>query len=167
MLWSTSPETETIDGIEYRNVWLKDDPVVARDALALGARVTPPNRKLPANYWSRNLCVVAYGDKELIATATSELRFAQRVRANMAFLRVYVSPPHRERGLVIPLTFKFHEIMRKHSLDNPDKRIGGVMAVVTAPGMMDEPVTKGFHVLIGYNTRSQPLIVRWFEHYRL
>lgn len=167
MLWSTSPETETIYGVEYRNVWLKDDPDAARDTKALGTRVTPPGQKLPPDFWAKNLCVVAYEGKELVALAPAEIRYAQRVRANMAFLRVFVSPPHRKKGVVIPLTFKFHEIMRKYSLDNPDKRIGGIMAIVTAPGIMDEPVTKAFLHLIGYNTRNQPLILRWFEHYRL
>lgn len=166
MLWPMSPETEVIDGIEYRNVWLETDPVVARDALALGTRVTPPTRKLPADYWSRNLCVVAYKDKDLLALANSEVRFAQRVRANMAFLRVYVAAEHRKHGIAVPMALKFHEIMRKYSLENPDRRIGGTMAVVQAPGTV-APVTQGFYTLIGYTPANHPIIVRWFEHFKL
>ncbi|MBV9330817.1 MAG: hypothetical protein JOZ55_04620 [Alphaproteobacteria bacterium] len=166
MLWTSGPETQTIYGIEYRNVWLKDDPEAARGAKALGALVTPPGRKLPPDYWASNLCVVAFEKEEVIALAPGEIRYAGAVRANMAFLRVYVAPTHRQRGVVIPLTIKFYEVMRKYSLDNPDKRIGGIMAVVTVPGIMDEPIGKAFLIVMGYNERGQPLIIRWFDHFR-
>ena len=41
------------------------------------------------------------------------------------------------------------------------------MAVVTVKGVLDEPVTKAFMVLIGYTPQDEPLIVRWFDHYKL
>ncbi|MBV9330816.1 MAG: hypothetical protein JOZ55_04615 [Alphaproteobacteria bacterium] len=166
MFWPPTPETETINGVEYRNVWLKEDAEAAAGARALGARVTPSGASLPPDFWAKNLCVVAFEADDVVALAPAEIRFSERVRANMAFLRVYVSPAHRQRGLVIPLAVKFHEIMRRYALDHPDKRIGGSMAIITAPGMLDEPVTKGFHVLMGFNRHNQPLIIRWFEHFR-
>jgi len=167
MLWPTSPDTEVIDGIEYRNVWRKDDPDVRRDATMLGQRVAPNAVRLEPGFWSKDLCVVAYEGTELIALAPGEIRFAERVQQNMAFLRVFVVPEKRERGIVVPLTLKFHEVMRRYALDHPDQKIGGTMAVVTAKGFVDKPVTKAFMVLAGYSPRGEPLIVRWFDHFKL
>jgi hypothetical protein len=165
MLWTTTTDTEVIYGIEYRNVWRKDDPVVRRDAEALGARVTPPGRKVAP--WAQGLCVAAYDGDTLVALAPAEIRFAPRLKANMAMVRVYVERSHRERGIVIPLTIKAHEIIRKYAQENPDERIGGTMGIVTAKGVVDEPVTKAFMQLVGYTPRREPLLVRWFEGFKL
>src|SRR5262249_31941413 len=119
-----SAETEIIDGVDYRNVWQKDDPAVARDAREFGARVPQPSRPLAPDFWSKGLCVVAYANGELVGLAPGEIRYSERVKANMAFLRVFVAPEHRQRGIVIPMAMKFHEIMREYSLENPEKRIG-------------------------------------------
>jgi hypothetical protein len=165
MLWTTTADTEVINGIEYRNVWRKNDPDVARDANALGARVTPPGRK--AVDWGKELAVAAYDGADLVALAPAEIRFSPRVRANVAMVRVFVERSHRERGIVIPLTIKTHEIMRKHAQDNPGARLGGTMGIVTAKGIVDEPVTKAFMQLIGYTPRGEPLMIRWFEGFKL
>jgi hypothetical protein len=165
MLWTTTAESQIIDGIEYRNVWGSNDPDAIRDANALGARVTPAGR--PARGWSEGLCVAAYDGRMLVAVAPAEIRYSPRVRANMAMLRVYVNRSHHERGIVIPLTLKSHEVMRKHAAENPEQRIGGTMGVVTARGVVDEPITKAFMHLIGYSPRSEPLLVRWFEGFKL
>src|SRR5882724_9342778 len=139
MLWPMSPETEIIDGIEYRNVWQKNDPDVRRDALALGQRLAPNAVRLEPGFWAKDLCVVAYEGRDLIALAPGEVRFSERVQQNMAFLRVFVTPEKRERGIVVPLTLKFHEVMRRFALDHADGKIGGTMAIVTVKGFVDEP----------------------------
>lgn len=167
MLWETSAETQTIDGIEYRNVWKRVDAAVIRDADALGARVTPPGKEVRTNFWSKDLCVVAYDGEDAVALAPGEIRYADRLKANMAFLRVFVAPSHRQRGIVVPLCMKAHEVMRRYSLDTPHRRIGGTMGFVTVKGVMDEPVTKAFMHFIGYTPQDAPLLVRWFEHYTL
>jgi hypothetical protein len=166
-LWTTSPDTEIIDGIEYRNVWQKNDEQAKRDAEALGASVTRPDQNLPQGFWSSNLAVAAYDGPTLIAIAPGEVRFSDRLRVNMAYLRVFVAPEHRERGVVIPLTMKFHEVMRRHAQDNPRLRIGGTMAMITVKGMLDEPIGHSGMILVGYTPRNEPLIVRWFEGFKL
>jgi len=167
MLWETSAETEIVDGVEHRNVWMKDDPDVRRDALALGRRMTPPSRQFMPDVWAKNLCTIAYQDGNLVALAVIDLRYSKRVRANMGYLRIFIAPECRQRGIAIPLTLRAHEIIRRYSLANPEKRIGGTMALVTVKGMMDEPVGKAFMVLIGYSPKSEPVLVRWFDHYKL
>jgi len=167
MLETVSAQTEVVDGVEYRDVWQKNDKTVRRDAMALGARTGSGTGNFTPEAWAKGLCVVAYDRSELVAIAAGEIRFAQRMRANMAFLRVFVSPEHRKRGLVVPLTYKFHDVMRRYALTQPEIRIGGTMAIVTVKGHMDEPVTKADMVLIGYSPKGEPLIARWFDHFTL
>jgi hypothetical protein len=167
MLETVSARTEIVDGVEYRDVWQKDDETVRHDAMAFGARMGSGTDNFTPEMWAKGLCVVAYDRSELVAVAAGEIRFAQRVSANMAFLRVFVSPDHRKRGLVVPLTYKFHDVMRRYSLEHPELRIGGTMAIVTVKGHVDEPVTKADMVLIGYSLKGEPLILRWFDHFKL
>ena len=157
----------SIEGILYRDVWLNDDAKVRNDALALGRRMPAPSAAVPADFWARGLCVAAYEGGELVSLSAAEIRFSQRLRTNMAFFRVFVAPEHRQRGIVTPLTLETHSVMSRYALAHPEQHIGGTMAIVTAKGIMDEPVTKGRHVLIGYTPRGEPLIVRWFDHYKL
>ncbi|MBV9330815.1 MAG: hypothetical protein JOZ55_04610 [Alphaproteobacteria bacterium] len=166
MPWPMSPETEVLDGIEYRNLWQDVDEAAGREANALGARLTPPTRRLPADYWEKNLCVAAYKGWELIGIATGEIRFAQRVRANMAFLRLFVKPEHAKSVVGKELALKFHEIMRKFSRENPDRRLGGTMRIASAPGAVS-PMLPGFYALIGYTEDNRPMAIRWFEHFKL
>jgi hypothetical protein len=165
MLWDSPTEPLVVDRVEYRNVWMKDDPEVLRDALA--KRMTPVSQSFQPGAWSRNLCVAGYRYGTLVALAVIEVRFSRRVRANMGYLSIFIAPETRERGIAIPLSMRTHEIMRQYSLANPEKRIGGVMAVVTVKGILGEPVTKAFQVLAGYTPKNEPVIVRWFEHYKL
>jgi hypothetical protein len=166
-LWATTAETQTIDGVEYRDVWKKDVPQVRRDAVAFGAGVAPNTKEFPPDFWSQNLCVAAYEGGHIIALAPGEIRYFEQVKANMAYLRVFVARDHRQRGIVIPLTIKFHEIMRRYALGHPGLRIGGTIAAVTVKGIMDEPVGKAFMTVIGYTRHGDPLIVRWFDHFKL
>jgi len=163
---TTNPDF--VDGVEYRDVWQKDDETVRRDAMALGARMGEGG---PANMtpekWAERVCVVAYDSSELVAIAAGEIRFAPRVRANMAFLRAFVVREYRQRGIVVPLTAKFHETMRRYSLKHPAERIGGTMAIIVIEGQLKKPVTNTGMILSGYSPRGEPLILRWFDHHKL
>jgi hypothetical protein len=158
---------DTIDGIEYRDVWKKDDETVRRDAMALGGRMGEGSASFTPEKWAAGVCVAAYDGAELIAIAAGEVRFAPRVRANMAFLRAFVVREYRHRGVVVPLTAKFHETMRRYSLEHPAERIGGTMAIVVVEGQLKRPVTNTGMVLSGYSPRGEPLILRWFDHFKL
>jgi hypothetical protein len=166
--WTTTPYTETIEGVEYRNVWLKNDPQAKRDADMLGESMARSGRgTLPPGYWSKDLAVVAYDGSDLCAIAAGDVRFSQRVRCTMAFLRIFIVPETRHRGIALPLSMKFHEVMRRYSEDNPDLRIGGTMARITVKGIWDEAIGKAAMILIGYTPRNEPLVVRWFEGFKL
>jgi hypothetical protein len=167
MLEVVSARTEIVDGVEYRDVWQKGDETVRRDAMELGTRMGTASSEFAPEAWAKGLCVVAYDGAELVAIQPCEIRFAQRVRTNMAFLRTFVVPSHRKRGLVVPLTYKSHDVMRRYALAHPEMCIGGTMGIVTAKGHMDEPVTKAEMVLIGYSPKGEPLVLRWFDHFKL
>jgi hypothetical protein len=162
----SAPNTD-IGGIEFRDVWLKDDEAVRRDAMELGVKMGTGTSNYTPEMWAKGLCVAAYDGSELVSIMPCEIRFAQRVRVNMAFLRSFVVPNHRKRGIVVPLTYKAHDVMRLYAVAHPEMRIGGTMGIVTAKGHMDEPVTKAEMVLIGYTPKGEPLVLRWFDHFKL
>jgi hypothetical protein len=164
MPWPVSADTEIIDRIEYRNVWQKDDPAVARDAIAFSARMT---EMLPPEFWTKRLCVVAYEREDMIGLAQCGIRRSERVLANMGFLRVFVDPEYRQRQVGVSLTLKLHEIIRRHSLENPGERIAGTLAVIPVKDVLDQPVTKTFMTLAGYAPKGEPIVVRWFDHHKL
>jgi hypothetical protein len=159
-----SPETETIDGIDHRNVWLVRDARVSRDARELGPRIA---ERLPLSFWGKNLSVVSYKNDKLVAMAQCEIRYAERVHVNMAYVRTFVAPDFPKRDLDVPLVVKSHEIMRQYALDNPDQNIGGTIIVVIHDQALDRLMKKMFLTLAGYTPREQPLLIRWFDHFRI
>ena len=163
MLWPTSASTERIDGVEYRNVWRRDELTVQTDAIALGERLV---ERFPSTFWRRHLCAVAYENGRLLAITHAEFNYAQRLKANMAYLRFFSLPEERARTEA-PLILKSHEIMRQHALDHPEEKVGGTVQVIMAKGTLQSPIAPGFMVLVGYTPRDQPVLLRWFEHFRL
>lgn len=166
-IWTTTPDTEILEGVEYRNVWKKTDADAMHDAEALGSRMPKPSYELPAGFWSKDLAVVAYENQTLVAIVPCEVQFAPRLQCNMAVMRVFVAPEYRKQGVVIPLTMKFHEVIRRYAEDNPDLRIAGTMGQVTVKGVWDEAIGKAAMILIGYTPQGDPLVVRWFEGFKL
>ena len=156
------------DHVKLRDVWKKGDLAVREDAIALGKSLPNHPADIPLEAWGKDLCVVAYVDEKLVATAAVEVRFARLVRENMAFFRVFIAPNFRRSGIRRPLTTKTFGVVRDYALQNPGLRIGGMMAVVTNRELMDRPVTQTNQmVLIGYTPRNDKICVRWFDHIRL
>lgn len=160
-----NPQT---DKAVFRNVWKLVDAQVERDAVAAweAAGVVTTNPEDVA-VRLKQLCVAGYEDSTLVTLSTIIVRYSPVVRENMAFLRVFVAKEHRQKGLVIPLTYATHEAMSAYALANPQLRIGGTMAVVVARGTMDRPVLGAQMMLAGYTKDSDPLVLRWFDHTKL
>jgi hypothetical protein len=159
----TAIETETIDGIEYRDAWLRQDRLVARDAIAFGAAM-PGERT--SEFWASNLCAMAYAGPGVAGLSQCEFRFSERVRANMAYLQVFASPQYASHRIDRNLILKSHEIARRHALRHPEAKVGGTMLVIEDASFV-RPVTDSFMLLAGYTPGSKPVVLRWFDHYKL
>lgn len=151
----------------FRSVWQQKDAAVERDAIAAwkAAGVAASTEDLSARL--KQICIVGYEDRELVGLSTIFIRYSQVVRENMVFVRVFVAKGHREKGLAVDLTYATHDAMSAYSLDNAQLRIGGTLGVVATRGHFDRPVVGSQMVLIGYTPDNDPLLVRWFDHYKL
>jgi hypothetical protein len=154
------------EDFDYRDVWQKGDPKAAADAIAfweendaLLAGVDPQKR-------AAQLCVMVYDGDTVVAVATTIIRRLPAVRADMAFYRAFVAPEYRSQKIVIALGVAVYSAMERFALANPQLRIGGTAAVVTAVPPNFKP--RGTNMtMCGFTAEGDPIIIRWFDHYRL
>jgi hypothetical protein len=152
--------------LRFKDVWQQNDAAAERDAIGLwrAARAFSEDR---AGERAKELCVVAYDGDQPVAVSTATIGRLGVVRQTMAFLRAFVAPDHRSEKIVVPLTFAAHESMLKYALANPQLRIGGTAGVVTSNPGIYKPIGSALMILIGYTPNDEPIIVRWFDHFRL
>lgn len=151
----------------FKSVWQQKDALVERDAVAAWTAAGVAGSAEDTAERLQQLCIVGYEGNELVAISTAFIRYSLVVRENMAFVRVFVAKGHRQKGLVVPLTYASHATLEKYALANLAMKIGGTMGVAAARGTMDKPVTNAEMVLIGYTRDNDPLLARWFDHYKL
>lgn len=151
----------------FKNVWRQKDALVERDAIAAWTAAGVATSAEDLSERAKQLCIAGYQGSELVAISTAFLRYSTVVRENMAFVRVFVAKDHRQKGLVVPLTYASHAALEAFALANPTLKIGGTMGIAAARGTMDKPVTNAEMVLIGYTKDNDPLLARWFDHTRL
>jgi hypothetical protein len=152
----------------HKDVWLKNDADAERDAMALwrSAGGMPPDTTIEEHV--KELATVAYDGDNLTATITCRIAYLPKVRQNMAMIRLFIAPDYRRGGVSFTIVNKTIEVMSAYSRDNPQKRIGGIGAIVTARGVLKKPVTplQGL-TLIGYTDNNLPIIIQWFDHFRI
>ena len=153
--------------VEFRDVWRKNDPRVEADVIALWQRLGVLPQGVDPRQRVKEICVVAYENDELLAVTTVTIDMLQVVRTKMAFFRALVNDAHRTQKLLVPLTYALHQAMERYAAEHPELKIGGTAAVVSAPNTIYKPVGAAEMILIGYTTRNEPLLMRWFDSYRL
>jgi hypothetical protein len=155
------------DKLIFKDVWKKDNAAAESDALAVwtaeGAlpKSADPQRRV------KELCVLGYEDGKVVAISTCQISYFEYVRETMAIFRVFIPREFRQRGLVISLTYALHDAMERYALAKPGLRIGGTAAIVVVRGTMDKPVASAGMVLVGYTIDNHPVLVKWFEHFKL
>ena len=157
---------EEFSNIEFRDVWRKNDPQAEADAVALWQRMGILPRGVDPHARAKELCVVAYENNALVAISTVAIDLLQVVRTKMAFFRALVDDQHRAQKVLLPLTYAVHQAMERYALANPELKIGGTAAVVVASNTIYKPVGSSEMMLIGYTARNEPVLLRWFDHYR-
>ncbi len=156
-----------LDRLVFKDVWLKRDAGAEADAIAAWDAAGDRLGHLTSAQRAELLCIAGYDGAKLCATATTQVRYMPLVRENMAFLQIFVTPEYRTKGVVIPLTVAFHAAMTRYALENPRLRIGGAAARVTTHGTLDKPVGGAGMILFAYSERNEPIMVRWFDHYKI
>jgi hypothetical protein len=152
--------------IEFRDVWRKDDKQAEADAIALWQRMRNLPQGVDPYARAKELCVVAYERGKLVAITTVTLDMLQVVRTKMAFFRALVDDERRAQKVLVPLTYALHQAMERYAQAHPELKIGGTAAVVAAPNTIYKPIGSAEMMLIGYTTRNEPVLLRWFDHYR-
>jgi hypothetical protein len=155
------------DQLIFRDVWQKNDAKAERDAIAAWHAADDRLGNLTTDARAKALCVVGYDNGRICAISTCQILYMPIVRENMAFIQVFVPPEDRQKGLVVPLTLASHVAMSRFALEHPALEIGGTAGRVAVRGTMDKPVTNALMVLIGYSIKNEPLVVRWFDHFKL
>ncbi len=166
---NSEPGANRIAGtdLELRDVWRRNDVRTELDVIALWSRDGALVPEIDPVARSKTLCIAAYDAGEVVGVSTVELQWMAPVRAEMAFLRVYIAKAHRARKLIHPIAAATYDAMQRFALANPQLRLGGTAATVLSKPGIYKPVTETGMVLIGYDAEDAPLIVRWFEHFRL
>lgn len=158
---------EEFSDIGFRDVWQKNDIKSEMDVAtfwekhgALPANVHPKTRV-------KQVCVIAYKGSEVVAVSTIKIDMLQTVRQKMGFYRAFVAPELRSQKILLPLTYAVHHAMERYALAHPELRLGGLAALVTAEQGIYKPVGSSEMMLIGYTRDSIPIMIRWFDHFRL
>ncbi|HEY8947394.1 MAG TPA: hypothetical protein VIM56_00775 [Rhizomicrobium sp.] len=157
---------EEFSGIEFRDVWRKNDAQAEADAVAMWQRMGILPQGIDPYARAKELAVVAYENGRLVAITTVTIDILQVVRTKMAFFRALVDDQHRAQKVLVPLTYALHQAMERYAQAHPELKIGGTAAVVVAPNTIYKPVGSAEMILIGYTNRNEPVLVRWFDGYR-
>jgi hypothetical protein len=152
-----------------KDVWLKNDAAAERDAMALwraSADGMPPDATIEDHV--KELAVAAYDGDTLVATTTCRVAYMPKVRQNLAMFRLFIAPSRRRERITIPIVNALADAMAGYSRDNLEKRIGGLGAIVVTRGFLRKGMTpiEGLG-LVGYTDGNQPIIVKWFDHFRI
>lgn len=163
---ATKDSKANVAKVTHKDVWLKNDAKVEQDAIAAwtAAGALPKSQDPMAR--AKEICVAAYEGKTLVGVSTATIEPMPIVRRKMVFFRLFVVPEHRHREIVIPLGMEVHKSAEKYALEHPELGLGGTAAVVVVKGIMSGPISRAHLTTVGYSQKSEPLILRWFDHYK-
>lgn len=157
---------EEFSNVEFRDVWRKNDAQAEADAVAMWQRLGILPQNVDPYMRAKELAVIAYESGKLIAITTVTIDMLQVVRCKMAFFRALVDDQRRAQKVLVPLTYALHQAMERYALAHPEQKIGGTAALVAAPNTIYKPIGSAEMMLVGYTTRNEPVLLRWFDSYR-
>lgn len=155
------------DNIRYVNAWRLDDPTCEADAIAFWRelKMLPPDVD-PAQR-AKQLVSMAYQGDRVVGVTTAVVSYLEQVRQNFAQMRILMHPDVEKTGVTVPLTIHAREVLREWSKANPQARLAGYAAIITAPGYGQKPVLPAGLTLIGYNSKGFQIRAYWFDHFRI
>lgn len=151
----------------YVTGWQKNDPGIEQDVFAawkanniLPAGIDPKKRV-------KEVCVVAYHGDDIAGISTVEIGYYQPLRQVLAQFRAFTLPAYGRQEIARHLALHCRDTLCQWSLDHPEEKLAGMMAIYQASGMGHTPVGFSGLTLIGYTERNQQIRVVWFDHARI
>ena len=156
-------------GIAFRTAWNKDDETLRQDAVAFwrgGPQLLPQGVDPIAR--ARELCAVAYRDGSVVGVSTVTIEFVPQFRSRMALYRCSAAP---DLLTIPPLSWRItdysREVLEKWSLENPDEKVMGLMAIIQAQSLIEhypQIVAPANMAFTGFTPAGFPIRVAWFKH---
>jgi hypothetical protein len=113
------------------------------------------------------LCAIAYRDGLPVGVSTATIEFIDRFRSNMAVYRCAVATEFGHQPLSWRITDYSREVLERWSLENPNEKVMGLMAVIQSKVLVRRypqvfgPVNMTF---VGFSPSGFPIRVAWFKH---
>lgn len=154
--------------IEFRAAWRKADAELERDAKEFWQtrlRLLPRNVDPEAR--ARQLCAVAYRDGVPVGVSTATIEYIKQFRSNMAVYRCAVARQFAHQPLSWRITDFSREVLERWSLENPDEKVMGLMAVMQSRELVTRyPQVFGVvnMTFTGFTPAGFPIRVAWFKH---
>ena len=158
--------------VQFAVAWGRDDWKYAADAKAFWEKlglISPEERERRVS----ELCIMAYGEGQLVGLSTVTFAVLPQVRARFAMYRCAVSPDFRKHDLATLLSSNTRTVMEAWSLDNPAEKVLGLGAIIQAAelrakGLQPNWPDENLHLnLMGYTQRGEQIRIAWFRHARL
>jgi len=151
----------------YEKAWLLNNEKIASEAIALWSEFNILPRNVNPADRARELITVAYDGDRMVGVTTGEVTYYEPVRQKFVFMRIFIHPDYEKGGVSVPLTIAAREDLRQWSIDNPNLKIAGYGAVITAPGYGEKPYLPAGLYPVGYTPDGHQIRLYWFEHFRL
>lgn len=151
----------------YEKAWLLNNENFAKEAIALWTQNNALPRVVKGEDRARQLITVAYDGDKMVGVTTGEVNYYEPVRQKFVFMRIFIHPDYEKGGVSVPLTIAAREELRQWAIDNPDQKIAGYGAIITAPGYGEKPYLPAGLIPVGYTPSGHQIRLYWFEHFRL
>lgn len=154
--------------IEFRAAWRKANAELERDAKEFWQtrlRLLPRNVDPEAR--ARQLCAVAYRDGAPVGVSTATIEYIKQFRSSMAVYRCAVARQFAHQPLSWRITDFSREVLERWSLENPDEKVMGLMAVMQSRELVTRyPQVFGVvnMTFTGFTPAGFPIRVAWFKH---
>tara|TARA_R110000824_G_scaffold118960_18_gene272516 strand:+ start:38926 stop:39405 length:480 start_codon:yes stop_codon:yes gene_type:complete len=155
------------DNVRYVTAWQRNDPKCEADAVSFWqeTRMLPPD--VDPRQRAKEIVSMAYQGDRVVGVTTAEVAYLEQVRQKFALMRILIHPDLEKSGVSVPLTIHAREVLREWAKANPQEKVAGYAAIITAPGYGQKPVLPAGLVLIGYNAQGRQVRVYWFDHFRI
>jgi hypothetical protein len=153
--------------ITFRPAWRKADAELERDAKTFWQSGPGLLSARAADERIHELCALAYRDGCPVGVSTATIEFVPRFRSHMAVYRCAVAGGLRHQPLSWTITDYSREVLEQWSLENPDEKVMGLMAVIQSKVLVTRyPQVFGVvnMTFTGFTPSGFPIRVAWFKH---
>jgi hypothetical protein len=157
-----------MSAITFRAAWQKADPDLERDAKEYwrGGRRKLPQHVAPDDRVGE-LCAVAYREDRPVGVSTARIETVGQFRCRMAMYRCAVTIGLRHTPLSWRITEYSQDLLERWSLENPDEKVMGVLAVIQSRELVlryPQVFAPANMVFAGFSAAGLPIRVAWFKH---